>query len=136
MKKLLFAAILLMSISAFGQINLSAYSSMYARIEVDEGWAATDLFQLHFHSEAWLIEEKEAYYRSRPGFQANLVFNTNGHGLQALALLDWFKAKTRITAYFKMWGQTARARCRVIAITHQNGIVNVKITGLETFKFE
>lgn len=136
MKKLLCITLLLMSLHGAAQINLSAYNSMFARIEVEDGWAVTDLFQLHFYSEAWLIEKNDAVYRSRPGFQANLVFLTNGHGGQVLALLDWFKAETRIDAEFKLWGQTAKARCRVISITHENHIVNIKITGVETLKYK
>lgn len=136
MKNLLFIAILFLSLNGFSQINLSAYNSMFARIEVEDSWAVTDLFQLHFYSETWILEKEDSVYRSRPGFQANLVYNTNGHGLQVLALLDWFEAETRVDAEFKLWGQTATARCRVVSITHENYIVNIKITGVETLKYK
>lgn len=135
MKKLLCITLLLFSLHVSAQINLAAYNSMFAKIEVDEGWAVTDLFQMHFYSEAWLIEKDDSVYRSRPGFQANLVFIT-AHGGQVLALMSWFKPGTRLQADFKLWGQTATARCRVIETTHHNGIVNVKITGLETLKYK
>lgn len=135
MKKLLFIVILFASLNGFSQINLASYNSMFARIEVEEGWAVTDLFQLHFYSETWILEKEDSVYRSRPGFQANLVFITS-HGGQVLALLRWFNPDTRLQADFKLWGQTATARCRVINTTHHNGIVNVKITGLETLKYK
>lgn len=136
MRKVLFIAILFISLSGFSQINLASYNSMFARIEAEDGWAVTDLFTLEFYSETMLFESSGNTYRSRPGFQANLVFNTNGHGGQVLALLRWFPANERVNMQFKLWGQTATARCRVIETTHHNGIVNVKITGVETLKYK
>lgn len=120
---------------SYSQINLAAYNSMHSTIKVEEGWARTDLFTMEFYSEIMLFDPAGNSYRKLPGFQATLVFNTNTHGAQVLALLDWFKVNNKAELEFKLWSKTAKAKCRIYETTHNNGIVNIKVVGLETLKY-